>query len=196
MPATHATRTIQKGHNCLTRAIRHAEGHFVGMMSYHGAPVEEIARLAGHASSRTTEVIYRRELRAVITTGAEVMDQIFSPRLVQGTPAGATGLSAAPSNVRKHEPASRELRRTLGTVAVWHGAECAFAGAACPRLAYASLSGFATANGASGSKWNARAPPGLASSYGRGNMLHNSAGVKKQETPGPRCVISTGYRLR
>jgi hypothetical protein len=33
------------------------------MMSYQGVPVEEIARLAGHASSRTTEVIYRRELR-------------------------------------------------------------------------------------------------------------------------------------
>jgi integrase len=53
---------------------------FVSMMSYHGVPVEEIARLAGHASSRTTEVIYRRELRPVITTGAEVMDQIFGPR--------------------------------------------------------------------------------------------------------------------
>jgi integrase len=37
---------------------------FVSMMSYQGMPVEEIARLAGHASSRTTEVIYRRELRA------------------------------------------------------------------------------------------------------------------------------------
>jgi integrase len=33
---------------------------FVSMMSYQGVPVEEIARLAGHASSRTTEVIYRR----------------------------------------------------------------------------------------------------------------------------------------
>ena len=30
---------------------------FVSMMSYQGVPVEEIARLAGHASSRTTEVI-------------------------------------------------------------------------------------------------------------------------------------------
>jgi integrase len=53
---------------------------FVSMMSYHGVPVEEIARLAGHASSRTTEVIYRRELRPVITTGAEVMDLIFRPK--------------------------------------------------------------------------------------------------------------------
>ena len=41
---------------------------FVSMMSYQSVPVEEIARLAGHASSRTTEMIYRRELRPVITT--------------------------------------------------------------------------------------------------------------------------------
>jgi hypothetical protein len=53
---------------------------FVSMMSYQGVPVEEIARLAGYASSRTTEVIHRRELRPVITTGAEVMDQIFRPK--------------------------------------------------------------------------------------------------------------------
>jgi integrase len=50
---------------------------FVSMMSHQGVPVEEIRRLAGHSSSRTTEVIYRKELRPVITTGAEVMDQIF-----------------------------------------------------------------------------------------------------------------------
>src|SRR5262249_62161728 len=39
-------------------------------------PGEEIARLGGRAGSRTTGVIYRRELRPVITTGAEVMDRI------------------------------------------------------------------------------------------------------------------------
>ena len=62
---------------------------FVSMMSYQGVPVEEIARLAGHASSRTTEVVYRRELRPVITTGAEIMDQIFQPRQRRGTRAEA-----------------------------------------------------------------------------------------------------------
>jgi integrase len=50
---------------------------FVSMMSHQDVPVEEISRLAGHSSSRTTEVIYRKELRPVITTGAEVMDQLF-----------------------------------------------------------------------------------------------------------------------
>jgi hypothetical protein len=54
------------------------------MMSYQGVPVEEIARLTGHAGSRTTEVFYRRELRPVIMTGAEVMDQIFQPKQRRG----------------------------------------------------------------------------------------------------------------
>jgi integrase len=64
---------------------------FVSMMSYQGVPVEEIARLAGHASSRTTEVVYRRELRPVITTGAEVMDQIFQPKQRREASAEAAG---------------------------------------------------------------------------------------------------------
>jgi integrase len=40
-------------------------------------PVDEIAQLVGHSSSRTTEVIYRKELRPVLVRGAEVMDKIF-----------------------------------------------------------------------------------------------------------------------
>jgi integrase len=50
---------------------------FVSLLSASGVPVEEIAQLAGHSSSRTTEVIYRREIRPVLVTGAEVMDQLF-----------------------------------------------------------------------------------------------------------------------
>jgi hypothetical protein len=48
-------------------------------MSQHGVGIEEIARLAGHATTRTTEIVYRRELRPVITTGAEIMDKVFGP---------------------------------------------------------------------------------------------------------------------
>jgi integrase len=51
---------------------------FVSLMSHQGVAIEEIARLAGHASTRTTEIVYRRELRPVITTGAEIMDQLFT----------------------------------------------------------------------------------------------------------------------
>jgi integrase len=57
------------------RELRHT---FVSLMSEGGVPVEEIARLAGHSSTRTTEVVYRKELRPVITTGAEVMGKIFA----------------------------------------------------------------------------------------------------------------------
>jgi hypothetical protein len=56
-----------------------------------GIPLKDLtvhARLAGHASSRTTEVIYRREPRPVITTGAEVMDQIFRSRQARADDAG------------------------------------------------------------------------------------------------------------
>jgi len=57
------------------RELRHT---FVSLMSESGVPIEEIARLAGHSSTRTTEVVYRKELRPVITTGAEVMARVFA----------------------------------------------------------------------------------------------------------------------
>jgi len=58
-------------------APRELRTSFVSLLSASGVPVEEIARLAGHSSSRTTEVIYRREIRPVLVAGAEVMDQLF-----------------------------------------------------------------------------------------------------------------------
>ena len=48
------------GEKWTPRELRHS---FVSLMSSSGLPVEEIARLAGHSSSRTTEVVHRRELR-------------------------------------------------------------------------------------------------------------------------------------
>ena len=50
---------------------------FVSLMSHSGVAIEEIARLVGHASTRTTEIVYRRELRPVITTGAESWTSSF-----------------------------------------------------------------------------------------------------------------------
>ena len=57
------------------RDLRHT---FVSLMSADGVPIEEIARLAGHNHTATTELVYRHELRPVITTGAEVMDRILN----------------------------------------------------------------------------------------------------------------------
>ena len=59
------------------RDLRHT---FVSLMSADGVPIEEIARLAGHNRTGTTELVYRHELRPVITTGAEVMDRILKLR--------------------------------------------------------------------------------------------------------------------
>lgn len=50
----------------------------MSLLSAAGTPVEEIARLAGQSSTRTTEVSYRRELRPVLTRGAEAMDAILA----------------------------------------------------------------------------------------------------------------------
>jgi integrase len=69
-----ACRSAGIGGNWTPRELRHS---FVSLMSSSGVPVEEIARLAGHANTRTTEVVYRRELRPVLTTGAEAMDRLF-----------------------------------------------------------------------------------------------------------------------
>jgi integrase len=69
-----ACKAAHIGANWTPRELRHS---FVSLMSSSGVPVEEIARLAGHANSRTTEVVYRRELRPVLTTGAEAMDRLF-----------------------------------------------------------------------------------------------------------------------
>jgi hypothetical protein len=68
-------------------------------MSTSGVPVEEIARLAGHASTRTTEVVYRRELRPVLTTGAEVMDTIFNRQ----TPRASNRIMAERARQRRRE---------------------------------------------------------------------------------------------
>jgi integrase len=56
------------------RELRHT---FVSLMSDSGVPVEEIARLAGHTNSRTTELVYRHQLRPIMETGAEALDQLF-----------------------------------------------------------------------------------------------------------------------
>jgi len=67
-------RTAGIGDRWTPRELRTS---FVSLMSHQGVSTEEIARLVGHASTRTTEVIYRRELRPVIATGAKAMDDLL-----------------------------------------------------------------------------------------------------------------------
>jgi integrase len=57
------------------RELRHS---FVSLLSDHGISLERIALLVGHSSQTTTEAVYRKQLRPVITQGAEAMDEIFA----------------------------------------------------------------------------------------------------------------------
>jgi integrase len=71
-------RTVCKAAGIGDFTPRELRTSFVSIMSEQGVPVEEIARLVGHAGgSKVTETVYRKELRPVITTGAEVMDEVF-----------------------------------------------------------------------------------------------------------------------
>jgi integrase len=63
------------------RELRHS---FVSLLSDAGVPVEEIARLVGHSSTTVTETVYRKQLRPVLTGGAQVMDTLFGWPAAQG----------------------------------------------------------------------------------------------------------------
>jgi integrase len=56
------------------RELRHS---FVSLLSDAGVPIERISRLVGHSGTTTTETIYRKQIRPVITDGADVMGRIF-----------------------------------------------------------------------------------------------------------------------
>jgi integrase len=57
------------------RELRHS---FVSLLSDSGVPIDEISRLVGHRSTVVTEIVYRRQLRPVIQSGATVMDRLFA----------------------------------------------------------------------------------------------------------------------
>jgi hypothetical protein len=65
-------------------------------MSDAGVPIERISRLVGHSGTTVTETVYRKQIRPVITDGAETMDRLFPSATERessdaGTSDGATG---------------------------------------------------------------------------------------------------------
>jgi hypothetical protein len=56
------------------RELRHS---FVLLLSSSGMPIEDIAHLVGHANTRVTELVCRKELRPVLSRGAVAMDALF-----------------------------------------------------------------------------------------------------------------------
>lgn len=75
---------VPRRHNAAGRqgawwSPRELQHTFVCLMLDTGVPVEEIARLAGHTSTRSTEIVYRHQFRLVMEKGARALDQL-SPR--------------------------------------------------------------------------------------------------------------------
>ncbi|GAA2726741.1 site-specific integrase [Actinocorallia aurantiaca] len=78
------TRAGLVGKEWTPREMRHS---FVSLLSADGVPLENIARLVGHAGgSAVTEKVYRQQIRPVIQEGATAMDRIFPT-----APQGGTG---------------------------------------------------------------------------------------------------------
>jgi integrase len=61
------------GTKWVPRELRHS---FVSAMSSQGVPMEEIAWLAGHSTTRTTERVYRRELRPVLRSASKSIGEL------------------------------------------------------------------------------------------------------------------------
>lgn len=56
------------------RELRHS---FVSLLSDDGVPLEQISRLVGHSGTTVTELVYRKQIRPVVDSGATAMDRIF-----------------------------------------------------------------------------------------------------------------------
>lgn len=83
------------------RELRHS---FVSLLSDAGVPLEAISRLVGHSGSMVTELVYRHQIRPVVQTGAEVMDEIFAPaNRDQSGPWALAGTSDASKGVASPE---------------------------------------------------------------------------------------------
>jgi integrase len=65
------------GRDWTPRELRHT---FVSLLSDSGVPIEQIADAVGHSSTRTTEVVYRHQLRPVTRTAAIALGPLFESR--------------------------------------------------------------------------------------------------------------------
>jgi integrase len=55
--------------------LRHS---FVSLLSTTGLLIEDISHLVGHATTRVTESVYRKEPRAVLTRGTGAREALFA----------------------------------------------------------------------------------------------------------------------
>jgi integrase len=65
------------GRDWTPRELHHT---FISLLPDSGVPIEQIADAARHASTRTTEVVYRHQLRPVTRTAAIALGPLFESR--------------------------------------------------------------------------------------------------------------------
>lgn len=75
------------------RWMRH---RFVSLLTHDGAQAEKISQLVGHSGAAAKELVYRKQIRPVIQTGAVVMDRIF---VGSSAPVSAPSANGTPPNV-------------------------------------------------------------------------------------------------
>ena len=68
------TKAAGLGTDWAPRKMRHA---FVSLLSSNGTALEDIANVAGHRGTTTTETVYRKVIVHELRRGAEVMDRLF-----------------------------------------------------------------------------------------------------------------------
>ena len=81
-------RTIALPARCVS-VLREQRALVLVLKADAGVPIERISHLVGHSGTSVTEAVYRKQIRPVITEGAEVMDRIFprnSPERGEATP--------------------------------------------------------------------------------------------------------------
>ena len=68
------TQAAGLGTDWVPREMRHT---FVSLLSSNGPALEDIANLAGHRGTTTTETVYRKVIVPELRHDAEVMDRLF-----------------------------------------------------------------------------------------------------------------------
>jgi integrase len=84
LDASHVRRAFKDvteaaglGRDWTPRELRHT---FVSVPSASGMPIEQVALLAGHSVTSTTETVYRRQITEAAMPGAEILGEVLRPR--------------------------------------------------------------------------------------------------------------------
>ena len=106
------------------RELRHS---FVLLLSEDGMSIERISRLVGPSGTSVTELIYRKQIRPVVESGAVTMDRLFPPATETGCHSHSVShskINQAPSGPQWTGPDLRAAsgnRTRIASLEIGHG---------------------------------------------------------------------------